>query len=369
MGGRRRKGRGRGGGPDGEGPSGALTRFPRNRVRGGQRAAGDRSSASRAPGEPPAAILDPLPPPRAPPAPTPPLSPAHLPAQNPGGRKAGGAAVPRPRTPLGFPYSPHYYRCRRLPAQEPRSRLGARSALEGRGVANRSARPRPPRPPSYCQSPQRLSLPAPAVSLGAGLQPLATPTRQPQVSIGYRRIAQTALAFAIGCAVAAAPSRSSPSGAAHGRLPGCHSAGPFPSSVRGWEAEAEAESPFQTAAKASRRGWAPGHGLRREQVETWPSSSPRGPRSGRSPPPGRAASAGPGWAGPGLSAPRRRFPQGRESPTPPAPAAPRGARPRDSISKACGISCLSLAGRGQAGCFHRVGKGRSPVPQQLQPLS
>lgn len=277
--------------------------------------------------------------------------------------------MPRPRTPLGFPYSPHYYRCRRLPAQEPRSRLGARSALEGRGVANRSARPRPPRPPSYCQSPQRLSLPAPAVSLGAGLQPLATPTRQPQVSIGYRRIAQTALAFAIGCAVAAAPSRSSPSGAAHGRLPGCHSAWPFPSSVRGWEAEAEAESPFQTAAKASRRGWAPGHGLRREQVETWPSSSPRGPRSGRSPPPGRAASAGPGWAGPGRAAPRRRFPQGRESPTPPAPAAPRGARPRDSISKACGISCLSLAGRGQAGCFHRVGKGRSPVPQQLQPLS
>lgn len=301
--------------------------------------------------------------------PRPPLPLAHLPAQNLGGRKAGGAAVPRPRTPLGFPYSPHYYRCRRLPAQEPRSRLGARSALEGRGVANRSARPRPPRPPSYCQSPQRLSLPAPAVSLGAGLQPLATPTRQPQVSIGYRRIAQTALAFAIGCAVAAAPSRSSPSGAAHGRLTGCHSAGPFPSSVRGWEAEAEAESPFQTAAKASRRGWAPGHGLRREQVETWPSSSPRGPRSGRSPPPGRAASAGPGWAGPGLSAPRRRFPQGRESPTPPAPAAPRGARPRDSISKACGISCLSFAGRGQAGCFHRVGKGRSPVPQQLQPLS
>lgn len=231
--------------------------------------------------------------------------------------------MPRPRTPLGFPYSPHYYRCRRLPAQEPRSRLGARSALEGRGVANRSARPRPPRPPSYCQSPQRLSLPAPAVSLGAGLQPLATPTRQPQVSIGYRRIAQTTLAFAIGCAVAAAPSRSSPSGAAHGRLPGCHSAGPFPSSVRGWEAEAEAESPFQTAAKASRRGWAPGHGLRREQVETWPSSSPRGPRSGRSPPPGRAASAGPGWAGPGLSAPLRSAP-----PLPSGPRVPDASRPR-----------------------------------------
>lgn len=231
----------------------------------------------------------------------------------------------RPRPPLGFPYSPHYYRCRRLPAQEPRSRLGARSALEGRGVANRSARPRPPRPPSYCQSPQRLSLPAPAVSLGAGLQPLATPPRQPQVSIGYRRIAQTALAFAIGCAVAAAPSRSSPSGAAHGRLPGCHSAGPFPSSVRGWEAEAEAESPFQTAAKASRRGWAPGHGLRREQVETWPSSSPRGPRSGRSPPPGRAASAGPGWAGPGLSAPLRAAASLRaESPRRLPPPQPRG---------------------------------------------
>lgn len=96
VGGRRRKGRGRGGGPDGEGPSGALTRFPRNRVRGGQRAAGDRSSASRAPGEPPAAILDPLPPPRAPPAPTPPSRPRTSLRKTPGD---GKRAVPRCRGP------------------------------------------------------------------------------------------------------------------------------------------------------------------------------------------------------------------------------------------------------------------------------
>lgn len=269
-----------------------------------RRPTGGRFSASRAPGEPPAAILDSLPPPRAPPAP---ISP---PRKVPGDR-AGGAAT---RTPLGFLHSPLHRR--RLPAQEPGSRLGARSALEGRGVANCSARPRLPHPPSYCQSPQRISLPA--LPLGAGLRHRATPTRQPQVPIGYRRIAQTALAFPIGRTVSAAPSRSRPSGAAHGRLRGCRSAGPFPSAVRGWEAGAEAEPPFQTAAEAPRRGWAPGHGLRREQVGTWPGGSPRGPHSGRSSIPGLRR---PRRAEPLRAAPRRRFPQGRESATPPAPAA------------------------------------------------
>lgn len=124
---------------------------------------------------------------------------------------------------------------------------------------------------------------------------------------------------------------------------------PFPSAVRGWrEAEAggEAEPPrFQTAAKAPRRVWAPGHGLRREQVQTWPRCSPRGAqgtaRSG-----GRWAAGQPATPRPRrlprwarlLSAVRRRFPQGRgvpganrcrpalppSQPLPPSAAARRG---------------------------------------------
>ncbi|XP_032300984.1 transcription initiation factor TFIID subunit 4-like [Coturnix japonica] len=234
------------------------------------------------------------------------------PLKAPLGQTAGGAAS---HIPPGHPHSPLHCRCRHLPAHEPRSRLGARSALEGRGVANRIARPRPPRPPSYCQGPQRISAP--------GL---------------CRWMAQTPLAFTIGCAVTAAPGRSRPSVSALGRLHGYHRAGPFPSAVTGWEAGAEAEPPFQTAAKAPRCGWALGHGLRREQVETW---------LGSSPPPGRAAPAGPGCSTLVLlhSAP---LPSGPRVPDASRPLSPQGAGPRDSISKACGISCLS-----PAGCFPR----------------
>lgn len=158
AGGRRRKGRGRGGGsPDGEGPSGALARFPRNRVRGGLRAAVPRRPALPANRPPPFWIRSlrrlspvPIPPPRVKP------------------RETEKRAMPRPRTSLGFLHSPLHYRRRRLPAQEPGSRLGAHSALEGRGVANRSARPRPPRPPSYCQSHKgSRSRPRPAAGGGA----------------------------------------------------------------------------------------------------------------------------------------------------------------------------------------------------------
>lgn len=128
--------------------------------------------------------------------------------------------------------------------------------------------------------------------------------------------------------------------------------------MRGWEAGAEAEPPFQTAAEAPRRGWAPGHGLRREQVETWPGSSPLGSRSGRS--------SAPGLHRPRRAAPRRRLPSGLRVRDASRPRSPQGARPRDSISKACGISCLSLAGGGRAGRFPRAGKGWSPVPRQLR---
>lgn len=265
-----------------------------------RRPTGGRFSASRAPGEPPAAILDSLPPPRASPAP---ISP---PRKVPGGREQ---AVPRPapRSAFSTHRSTAVASQRRSPAPAsalaPRLREGAWPTV-GPGPASLTRH-------LIVKAHKGSRSPPCRWGRGFGIGPRPQGSRRFLLATAESRRRRSPFRLV-------APSRSRPSGAAHGRLHGCRSAGPFPSAVRGWEAGAEAEPPFQTAAEAPRRGWAPGHGLRREQVGTWPGGSPRGPHSGRSSIPGLRR---PRRAEPLRAAPRRRFPQGRESATPPAPAA------------------------------------------------
>lgn len=226
-------------------------------------APGGGYSSSRAAGKRPAAILNRLPPPRAPTGTGSPRSPGRR-----EGRWAQGPA-PRPPQPPLLTTSPLLSS---LPP--PRAAVPAPASptaprlREGAWLTVKSS-PASPRPPSYCRSPQRNSLPPSAPVLPARPRLQMSGRLLLAVAKPGRRRSPLRLAAPL-------PWRSAspaPPGTAHGRLRGCHGARALPSAARGWR---EAEPRFQTAAKAPRRVWALSHGLRREQVQTWPRCSPRG---------------------------------------------------------------------------------------------
>lgn len=152
-----------------------------------------------------------------------------------------------------------------------------------------------------------------------------------------------------------------PPGTAHGSLRGCRGGRALPlgpERLAGGGGGGRGGAPISNdsqgpAARLGSRPRAPA-GTGSDLAPLQPAGS-RKERAAATPGPRRAAF--PRWARP-LSAVRRRFPQGRGSPRrQPLPARPRslpphtpgaaaprgGARPHDSISKACGISCLGPA--------------------------
>lgn len=235
------------------------------------------------------------------------------PAPSPGGApgEAGGSGAHTPRSTQPSPACRTHHLAAAVACQRgsPRSASPTAPRLrEGAGPTVGTS-PASPRPPSYCQSPQRNSLPPPPPSSRWGTGLPRQPRLQGNGSCYWPSPnAQPPRTAAIGGAVATAPGLSRPPPPQAPPTGACEvaaAAEPFPSALRGWrEAEAggEAEPRFQTTARGPRRVWAPGHGLRREQVQTWPRCSPRGAaRSGRRPPPGRGAPPSP--AGPGRSLP------------------------------------------------------------------
>lgn len=291
---------------------------PPHRSRGARACERPRAAVTHRPGKRPAAILNRLPPPRAPggtgspPAPSPRGAPGGGRQAGPGLRAAPTPAQPSPLQPSLLTTSPLLSSppppSATVPAPAspiaPRLRKGAWLTVK--------TSPASPRPPSYCQSPQRNSLPPSRPRLPR----LATPTSERAAAIGRHETRQPPLTVAIGGAVAMAPSLSRPPGTAHGRLRGCHGARAHPSAARGWR---EAEPRFQTAAKAPRRVWALSHGLRREQVQTWPRCSPRGGRVSRKEEGGGTATlrprrAAPSPPGPAAFCSRALLPSGPGSP-------------------------------------------------------